>query len=392
MDRPSTARAVVVVLVTGLLAFQVVRTAAVRNSPQLAAALWPGHPELMTDRTMARIGALSARGEALPRALLGQVSEIARKAPLAPEPFLIHGAMAQLKRRDQAAERLYLEARARDPRSRAARYFLADRYLRTGRIAPALGELAVLSRLTAEAGVFAPALATFAQTPGAVGQLRRFFRSAPEFEPIVLANLATEAKNLDLILALWSGESKQLGTADWQSAIVAKLVENGDFARAHAVWRRLFGVRHAPPGLFNPGFRKLSAPPPFNWSFGSAGGLANPTPGGQLEVIYFGREDALLAEQLMLLAPGRYRLGVEVTGDLQDAGEIAWTVECLPGNQRVMRLPLRNNRRSARLQAIFAIPPGCPAQRLQLTGSLGEFPRAIEFGLGKMELSKVGRR
>lgn len=388
--RSLAAGAVVVVLVA-MLAFQVVRTAAVRDSAPLAAALWPGHPGLMTDLAMAEIGLRSARGQALPPALLEQVGEIARKSPLAPEPLLILGAMAQLERRDGIAERLYLEARARDPRSRAARYFLSERYLRTGRVPQALGELAVLSRLTAGSEVFAPALASYARAPGGVAQLRRFFRSAPEFEPIVLANLAADSKNADLILALWSGRSAGPETAAWQSRIVTELVEDGAFKAAHSAWRRLSGVSQASGGLFNPEFSKLPAPPPFNWSFGSAGGLADPGPGGRLEVIYFGREDAVLAHQLMLLGPGRYRLGMDVTGDLQEAGEIAWTVECLPANQTVMRLPLRHERSSARLQASFAVPPGCAAQRLQLAGNLGEFPKAIEFTIRRLQLEKAGQ-
>lgn len=338
---------------------------------------------------MAEIGARSARGQELPPALLEQVSEIARKSPLAPEPFLIHGAVAQLEGRDRIAERLYFEARARDPRSRAARYFVADRYLRTGRVPDALGELAVLSRLTGGGGVFGPALASYARSPGAVAQLRRFFRTAPEFEPIVLGNLATDSRNLDLILALWSGRSTQPGTAEWQSRIVAELVGKGDFARAYAAWRRLAGVKQASPGLFNPEFRKLPFPPPFNWSFGSGGGLADPAAGGRLEVIYFGREDAMLAQQLLLLGPGRYRLSMDVTGDFRDSGEIGWSVECLPKNQAVMRLPLHPEGSSARLPSVFAVPPGCPAQRLQLTGSPGEFPKATEFTIGKLQLTRA---
>jgi len=386
------ARAIVVVLVVGLLAFQVVRTAAVRHSPEAAAALWPGHPDILTDLTMAEVGAAAARGGTLSPALLRQVSEIARKSPLSPEPFLIHGALAQLAGRDRHAERLYLEALARNPRSPAARYFLADRYLRTERVPQALGEIAVLSRLTVGAAAFAPALATYAKTPGAVPELRRFFRMAPEFEAIVLGTLATDPKNYDLILALWSGRSTQAGTPEWQTRIVGELIDEGDFAKAYSAWRRLSGVEQPSGGLFNAEFKELTAPPPFNWSFGSAGGLADPAGGGRLEVIYFGREDAVLAEQLILLQPGRYALSMDVSGDLREAGDVAWTLDCVPKTQTLMRLPVRHDRSTGRLQASFSVPPGCPAQRLRLAGQLGEFPKATEFSITKLELTKAGGR
>lgn len=384
------ARSVFVLLVAGLLGFQVVRTAAVRLSPH-GTWLWAGHPGPRLNQTMAEIGALAARGQSLPPPVLQRVGEVARKMPLAPEPFLIKGALAQLERRDGDAERLYLEARGRDPRSRAARYFLAERFLRNGRIGPALGEMGVLSQLTGGAGLFAPGLAAYARTPGAVAQLRRFFRSSPEFEPVVLSHLASDAKNLDLILALWSRRAPTAAAAppEWQAQIVGKLVEQGDFHKAHGAWRRFAGIERAPTGLFNPQFRDLAAPAPFNWTFGSAGGLADPTADGRLEVIYFGRDDAMLAQQLLLLSPGRYRLSMQASGDLENAVGIGWSLECLPKNQPVMRLLLAQRRAPARLEATFAVPPGCPAQRLQLAGSPGEFPKATEFTLGSLQLTRM---
>jgi hypothetical protein len=230
------ARAIPVALIAALLAFQVIRTAAVRQSPS-GTPFWPAHPEILRNQTMAEIGTIAANGDTIPPRLLPRVEQFARQMPLAPEPFLIHGALAQIEGRNQRAERLYIEARNRQPRSPAARYFLAERYLRTGRVEQALAEMAVLSRLTGAVGTFAPALATYAQTPGAVPHLRRFFRLAPEFESAVLNVLAADTKNLSLIMALWSGpkESNMEAHSGWQALIVGKLVEAGDFARARRV-------------------------------------------------------------------------------------------------------------------------------------------------------------
>lgn len=384
------ARAIPVALIAALLAFQVVRTAMVRQFPS-GTLLWPGHPEPMLHRTMAEIGAIAARGEKVSPQLLARVEQVAHKLPLAPEPFLIHGALAQMERRDRTAERLYVEARSRDPRSPAARYFLTERYLRTGRVEQALAEMAALSRLTSAVGVFGPALAAYARTPGAVPPLRRFFRLAPEFEPVVLSSLAADARNLGLITALVT----QLPAADprahaqWQALLVSKLVEAGDYRRAHAAWRQFAGLGSVAPGVFNPEFRKLDAPPPFNWTFGSAGGLAQPSGPGQLDVIYFGRDEAVLAEQLLMLAPGRYALGMQVGGNLKPGSGVAWSIECATaGKQALLSLPL--DRQSAgRLEAGFIVPAGCPAQRLRLSGSPGDFPRTIEFSVSRFQLRRA---
>ena len=385
------ARAILVLIVGGLLAWQVIRTAIIADPSTrrtIAPRLWPSHPSLVINRTMAEIGAHAARGQTPPPATLRRVDEIARKAPLAEEPFLIKGALAQVRQQQQLAERLFVAARSRDPRSPAARYFLADRYLRTGRVAPALAEIAALSRLFAEARAqFAPALAAFARTRGAVPQLRSFFRTSPELEPLVLSQLAEDAGNADLILALWGrGRAAENPAPEWQPKLVNKLIEQGQFAKAYGTWRLLAGVGEHPGTIFNSGFRKVAAPPPFNWTFSTAGGVVEPTPGDRLQLIYYGRDDSVLAEQTLVLSPGRYQLSMDVSGSLGAGSEIAWTLTCVPGKDSILRLPVD---RKGRIAGSFAVPQGCPAQRLQLVAMPGEFPQSQEFTVGGLSLTKV---
>ncbi len=387
------ARGLIVVAIGALLAVQVVRTALVASSTTrftVAPRWWPSHPAVLTDRVMEQVGARARAGQSLPPETLRQVDEIARRAPLAPEPFLIKGALMQVERREELAERMFAAARLRSPRSEAARYFLADRYVRTGRIGPALTEIAVLSRLFPNGRPsFAPPLAQFARSPGAVPQMRRFFRTSPEMEPLVLSTLAEDARNADLVLALWTRRDtgNTADTAAWQSKLINKLVEQGQYAKAHAVWRSVAGVTESPGGIFAPGFAKASAPPPFNWAFANSGGVADPIAGGRLQVIYFGRGDAVLAEQLLLLAPGEYRLSMDVSEGPGEGGEIAWTLTCVPRSEPFFRLPVE---RKGALAGSFAVPPDCGAQWLRLTGSPGDFPRSQEFTVGKLSLAKGG--
>lgn len=385
------ARAIIVVGVGVTIALQVAATALVADRStraSIAARLWPSHPALLINRTMTEIGAHAARGKSLPPETLRRVEVIASREPLAPEPFLIKGALAQVEQQQERAERLFAAARSRDPRSAAARYLLADRYLRTDRIALALVEIAVLSRLYPEARAqFGPALAAFAQTPGAVTQLRSFFRSSPEVEPLVLSQLAEDAKNAHLILVLWGRRENNVdaSSSEWQVKLVDKLVQQGQFAKAHEIWRAVTGVRGASGTIFNPGFAKISAPPPFNWQFGTSGGVVESAPGDRLQVIYFGRNDSVLTQQLLLLAPGSYQLSTDISGPLGKGSEIAWTLACMPGTEPIFRLPVEEK---GRLAVSFAVPPGCSAQRLQLIGLAGEFPQSQEFTVGRMRLAK----
>lgn len=373
------------------LGFQVVRTAAMeRPAPRQAigAWMWPSHPAFILDRTMAEIGALARHGQKLPPTTLQHIKEIARKTPLAPEPYLIHGALAQESGQVARAERLFAQARLRDPRSETARYFLADRYLRSGRTGEALVEITAFSRLVPTAAAqFAPALASFAHTPGAIPQLRGFFRSSPEFEPLVLDQLAADVRNTDLILALAVGRPAGDPPQPWQAKIVGALVEQEQFTKAYDVWKKITGLPNIGGGLFNSEFDKVEAPPPFNWTFATSGGVAEPSGGGRLQVIYYGREDTALAQQLLLLSPGQYQLRMDVSGQVGDGTAIAWSLTCLPQKRAIISLPLKQGMRQAVIA--FLVSPDCPAQRLDLIGSAGEFPRSLDFAVSKLKLTRI---
>ena len=388
---PPVIRTVIVIGVAALVAMQVVRNALIADPSTrmtIAPRLWPGHPTVLTNWTMAEIGAHAARGQKPPPETLRKVETISNKAPLAVEPFLVEGALAQVEGRQEHAERLFLAARMRDPRSAAARYFLADRYLRTMRVSQALDEIAALSQLYIEARAqFGPALATFAKMPGGVPQLRRFFRTSPELEPFVLEHLSTDARNADLVLALWGRRpvDSKAPPPTWQGTLVRKLIDQGQFNKAYATWRLFSGVDRGAGTIFNPGFHKMPAPPPFNWDFSATGGVVEPAPGDRLQVIYYGRQDAVLAEQLIMLAPGRYQLAMEISGPLGDAGEIGWALSCVPRAEVIFRLPIN---RKGRIGNSFSVPQNCPVQSLRLMAIPGPFPQSQEFTIGRLSLTK----
>ena len=379
-------RIIAVLVIGALLAFQVVRSGLAEASASAGSSLWSSHPNFELPLIMAEIGAASARGDPLPPALLGRVDALARRKPLAPEPFLIKGALAQAAGQEEQAERLFLEALGRDPRSRVARYFLAERYLRSGRIGAGLNEIAVFSRLTNGAGLVAPALAQFARTSGGTIELKRLLLRSPELEPLVLAELASDAANLELIMALRSGSPARPPSPDWRIKIVNQLIAKGDMAGAHDAWAALAGVDPGTGGLYNPRFDRLPAPPPFNWAYGTAGGVAEPLGGGRLQLIYYGREDAILAEQLMVLEPGRYRFAMEARGDLEGSS-VGWSLACEGGGQTLFRLPLDAADRAP--AAEFQVPQGCSGQRLRLAGTVQESPRSMNFTVGKLSLTRV---
>jgi hypothetical protein len=340
----------------------------------------------MTDRALLAIATAAARGRPVPATTRADIRQIAERAPLSPDPYLIEGAVAETEGRARFAESLLLAARDRDPRSRGARFLLADRFLRTGRITAALIEMQALVSLQSRGvEVFEPTLAAFARSPGAIPQLKAFFVRYPRVEASVLSILAGDAANADLVLALANIRNPN---PDWHATLVSALAESGQYAKAHATWARLSGIR-AHGQLFNPRFADTAAPPPFNWTLTETGeGVAEPDGNGGIDVLYYGRENAVLASQLLLLSPGNYRLAMQVTDVGGEPGTLHWTLRCANADKVIADLPLR----AGTAAGSFAVPADCTAQWLELKGLAADSPQTIEAKLHHLRLAAEAGR
>lgn len=381
-------RIAIVVVLALLLAAQVVRNAAAADHerrPGLALALWESHPSVLTDKVLLDVAKAASRGHEVAPATRTDVHRIAAKAPLSPDPFLIEGAIAQTEGRRAVAERLLLAARDRDPRSRGARFLLADHYLRTGRVTDALVEIQVLVGLHSHGSEpYMPMLVAYAQTPGAVAHLRPFLRKFPGLEAGLLSHLAVDARNAELVLALASIRKPD---PDWRVYLLAALVADGQYRKAHSTWLRLVGGRSR--GLFNPRFRVSDAPPPFNWGFPQTPeGVAEPDGKGGLELLYYGRAKAILASQLMLLPPGAHQLSHTVADASGDAAGIHWIVRCAKPDSVLADAPLR----SGPTTVAFAVPNGCEAVWLELTGVAGDTPQTVGVTIRSLNLGREMKR
>ncbi|MEO7815032.1 MAG: hypothetical protein ABIR87_06260 [Sphingomicrobium sp.] len=368
-------RALIIVPIALLLGVGAVR-AMVFQSPtnhplRALQPMFSRHPDALIDQAMRDIGTSAAKGgTTLPGSAKRAIVDAARQAPLAPEPFLVSGTMAQIAGDDRRAEALFVATRYRDPRAPAARYFLADRYLRTNRIAAGLNEMAVLVRLSEKASQpLGPALAAYAKTPGAIPNLRQFFRAAPGNRDLTLSILAQDPANTQLVLALAPPlPIHQVPPPDWQGILVRSLVVAGNFAAADDLWRRINGIRDRGL-LYDPQFRDRSAAPPFNWQLASSNaGVAEAAGGGGLDVIYYGREETTFATQLLRLGPGTYRLAMRVEAPVSARG-LTWVLSCATGtSQKLLSLPLDGAVKGV-VAGKFVVPASdCPAQNIVLRG------------------------
>lgn len=358
--------------------------------PKLAARVWPSHPSAELWLGLTDIGTAMHQRRPVTPAVVQRIMDAAQKAPLMPEPFLVRGVQAQLAGDESLAAQAYSAARLRDGRSEPARYFLAEHYFRVGDVAHGLREAAILARMV-PTGVssLAPYVATYAKNPVTRPKLKALFRSDPQLEDAALQTLASDPGNTDLILSLADLGRFKDQAPPWSVPLLAGLVRDGQYGKAYEVWTKVAHVRPAPGALiYDAGFADDKAPQPFNWALTSSTvGLAERQPGGRLHVLFYGQEDGALASQLLLLAPGGYRLAMQLTGDVAHARSLVWTVTCANSNALLARVPF-DRARAARGWSIV-VPDNCPAQRLDLLGAAPDLPQQVDMIVGNLRLTRV---
>ena len=166
-------------------------------------------------------------------------------------------------------------------------------------------------------------------------------------------------------------------TAEEIGEVAGGLIAKDHWAAARQIWTQ-FG-RAGGPRLFNGDFEQPPRDPPFGWSFldhdGAVASVETLEGGGHGLFAQFPVGHSVrLAELLLMLEPGRYRLSGRFKIDqLPSEGVFRWTVDC-PGTQAPMVI-LSLNQVSGwrRLQADFEVPAqGCDGQWLRLLGTGGE--------------------
>lgn len=379
------------------LGWVVVQTSAAgalfRSHPAAALQIAPEHPHVQLRLAMLefRLRKFMVTPEIRRRA-----NEAFSNAPLAEEPLMLAGVSAMLRNRHAEAQRLFEQARKRNPRSRLTRLFLLDHYLRTDQTARAAIEMSVLGRLIPEADtLLIPELAKFALDPNTIDALERLLKADPTFRDRVLMHLASTGADPNVVLRVAGPPGERSAEAPaWQSRLLQRLVEADDLGRAHTLWQRFAGVSRQ-SGLYNPRFEQLPGPPPFNWTYATDGaGAAEPASAGSLEVQYYGRENGELAHQLLVLEPGSYRLAMRVSGDSEEDGSgMSWKISCIPDRERLASISLGELTYTGRtIGGTFSVPQsGCPGQRLALIGTAKEFPNAGNVTISNLSLSRMGK-
>jgi hypothetical protein len=388
-------RRLLVLLLALLLAAQVVRNSAAAaladRSPDAAARIWGDHPNTIISLALVEIGRAARERKPVPPTVFGVMNDAAVKAPLAPEPYLVRGVEARMSGNATLAIEAFEAAERRDPRSLPAHYFLADAFFAAGDTRRGLEEVGVLARLAPNGlASVAPYVAAYARDRSTWPQLRKLFQSNPSLQEAALEALSKDSANADAIMAV-ADEKHRTPKAIWLPGLLDSLINAGEYANARAIWASTAHVPATPGAMLHaPDFADADTPPPFNWLLmSSTVGLAERQPGGRLHVIFYGREDGWLARQLLLLSPGRYRMTMTASGNLGDARALTWSIRCDKSQTPFAAVPLDV---AAERAWTFAVPAGCPAQWLELTGVSSDVAHQSEVTIGKLSLIREQQR
>lgn len=377
-----------------LLAVQVIRNAVVAalapDAPRAALRVWPGHPVAELPLAMADIRRAAREQKQASPFAIAMIDDAARKAPLAPEPFLARGVQQRLAGNSEVAIQSFLAAERRDPRSLAARYFLADLYYHGDDAARALQEIAALAWLAPDGmQKIIPYIAVYTRDRSTWPRLRAMFRSNPSLEDAALTALASDPANADVVLAL-ADPQHVVRRSRWPGSLVNSLIGAGEYRKAQAIWRQAWRVQDQPDSTVHDAqFRDPAAPAPFNWDLiSSSEGVAERQAGGGLHLTYYGHGDGAIARQLLLLAPGTYRLTLEIKGKAK-AGALNWSIRC---DKTPSRFASTSLDRAASQGWIFTVPAACAAQWLELSAKSAGVQQRLDFAIADLRLVReVGR-
>ena len=323
--------------------------------------------------------------------------------PIAYEPVFIAARAAEGSGRLADAVKLMEEVRRRRPSFSTGRLLLMGYYGRLGRYGDAFREADVAMRLSPEAQKhIIPVVAGMLPHAEARRGLARTLAGNPPWREDFLTTAKKTARPehaADLLQEVRKLRPPH-GSALEAGLFVESLVRVGRYGEARAAWASLLppADRNRAGLVFDGDFAGSKAPAPFNWSFGSSpagrGEVARATGSepAQLVVSHFGGQPTVLAEQTLVLTPGRYLLTVDAKGDRPEiSGEIVWRIACLEGTADLGALRLQRFRSAfVRERLDFSVPAGCGAQKLTVTGVPGDLAEAVTASFARVRIARGG--
>jgi hypothetical protein len=379
------AMALVAALLALALAWQIVAVAAARlnaqDQPDEALRWRPAHAAALSRK------AELAYPEAALRGTTKTVEATAQRAllasPLEVTALRLLGAVADVRGDRPAATRLMSLAAERSLRDVPAQLWMFHYEMARQNYTAAFhhGEALMHAGATRQSTTRAMAAAAVA-SPKARQALVQVMRRSPDIRQGLARELSINLDASELFNILADLKDAGAVISDSENAALAKrMLRDGEEERAYLAWVQLLPAeaRAGLGNVYDGDFSGLPGAGPFAWSQHKDMAEIAPGPDGPdstLAVHYPSERPATLSEQMILLAPGRYRL--RLRAQLEEPGrgdQLHWTVAC-PGKGAPKLVDLAAPDEAqvwTDISVEFVVPEGgCKAQLIQLTGRPGD--------------------
>lgn len=303
-------------------------------------------------------------------------------SPIDAQALRILGIVADRDHRESQAHALMTLAASRSQRDPIPHLWLFQREVVGGDWARAMYEADTLMRKPRPGYDVRAVVVAAAQDPRARQALVERMRYRPAWAVPLVTQLARRnpAGAFDLLLRLSRTDSPP--TDAEVAALMRQMMSDGAVLNAYLAWTALLPTSAVERlgDVYDPDFEGLPGAPPFNWrlvSGDSSGAELAPGPDGTGNTLYVhnsAKRNTVLAEQILLLPPGRYslvaRMYLEEAGR---AGELVWTLTCVGGTPLAQVASSDDGLVWRDASSPLVVPAnGCDAQRLTLTGEPGE--------------------
>jgi hypothetical protein len=372
---------------------ETVSAALIKARPQWAAMWWPVDGDTRVASAEAQVNeALSSDEIAKATA---EAKQAVRQSPLSAVGLRVLAQTFQLNGDEERASRLMRLAGERNLRDTSTQLWLFHESLAAKRYDDAFSRADLLLRRHAE---LEPSL--FPQMVGALDQpaartaLLGRLRHGPNWRGDFLTSQTQTDSQAELLHWLLNSlrASPHPPTPAEAGAIAHGFVSRENWRGARDVWKLLDQKDAAL--LYDGDFEQPPREPPFGWQFvdsdGSVGSVETLPAGGHGLFAEFplGRATQL-AQQLLVLDPGRYRFTGRIKIEKPPAGGIfRWTITCAGARAPLLSSDFGQQMDWRRFQVDFEAPPSdCPVQWLQLsaTGGEGYSPASAMFDDLKIE-------
>lgn len=367
----------VAILVAALVAWQIVAVAQARRlaqkAPEEALGWRPNDPRALGYLAEREFGDAAASGRP-PDAARAFARQALRAGPLEVRALRVLGWVADEEGDEKRARRLMTIATSRSQRDVSSHLWMFHDRLKARDFAAAFGYGDALMRHGATQREAAILMASAAGADAAAAEaIAERLKYGPTWRSRFVRELAaSQDPDVTLSILLAVKEAGASITADESSALVSRLLGERRPQEAYLAWVLLL-----PPAgydvlgnIYNGGFEGPPSRGPFAWTLARTTATiaaASGRKGQALVAQAMSEREVSGARQMLVLAPGTYRLSLDARlGGLNDSS-MDWVVSCVGGPAGdLARLRVTRSDDWKPRAANFSVPGGCEVQRIEL--------------------------